>query len=159
MTVLLFTWHAFVTNSATGRYFIFMNVVVHLFMYTYYALTAIGIRPPTRVSMLITTLQILQMAGGIYILSRARAEHQAGNYCQVPQSVITSGFLMYSSYLALFVHFFLQAYVFGKKNILNSKKCCQSASPVTTTIIRKEDVGKGTDLNANYTLVQNRLCG
>ena len=29
VTVLLFTWHAFVTNSATGRYFILMNVIVH----------------------------------------------------------------------------------------------------------------------------------
>lgn len=154
MTVLLFTWHAFVTNSATGRYFIFMNVVVHLFMYSYYALHAIGIRPPTRVSMIITTLQIMQMAGGIYILTRARAEHNAGNYCQVPKSVITSGFLMYSSYLALFVHFFLEAYVFGKKNILNSKKFASSPSLGVTSVVGK-DVGRGRDL----TFVQDRLSG
>jgi hypothetical protein len=71
--------------------------------------------------MLITTLQILQMAGGIYILSRARSEHLAGNYCEVPKSVIDSGFLMYSSYLALFVQFFLRAYVFGERKNLGIK--------------------------------------
>ena len=103
-----------------------MNVVVHLFMYTYYALHAIGIHPPTRVSMIITTLQIMQMAGGIYILSRARSEHLAGNYCEVPRSVIDSGFLMYTSYLALFVHFFLKAYVFGRKNSISDKPCKQN---------------------------------
>lgn len=29
VTVLLFTWHAFQHDSATGRYFILMNVIVH----------------------------------------------------------------------------------------------------------------------------------
>lgn len=138
----MFTWHAFVTNSATGRYFIFMNVVVHLFMYTYYALHAIGYRPSTHVSMTITTLQILQMAGGIYVLSRARAQHASGHYCQVPHSVITSGFLMYSSYLALFVHFFLEAYVFGKKNILNSGRSSKAVVQ--------------TDLNGNHCSIVNK---
>lgn len=116
-----------------------MNVIVHLFMYSYYALHAIGIHPPTRVSMIITTLQILQMAGGIYILSRARAQHQAGNYCEVPKSVIDSGFLMYSSYLALFVHFFLKSYVFGRKNSVNSNK-------------QSQQYFKASDLNNNVCL-------
>ena len=152
MTVLLFTWHAFVNNSATGRYFIFMNVVVHLFMYSYYALTALGYRPPTSVSMTITSLQILQMAGGIFILSRARSQHLAGNYCQVPHSVITSGFLMYSSYLALFVHFFLEAYVFGKKNILNSGRKAASLPAAPASISKP-------DLNGNSLLLKKSLSG
>lgn len=102
-------------------------------MYTYFAIQTLGIRPPRGLSMTITVMQILQMAGGIYILQRARQEQASGHFCQVPESVIRNGFLIYSSYFALFVHFFLEAYVFGKKNILNTKKGERNESPVVAT--------------------------
>jgi elongation of very long chain fatty acids protein 6 len=107
-------------------------------MYTYFALQTIGVKPPKGLSMSITILQILQMVGGIIVLSKARSMHQQGKFCQVPDSVIRNGFLIYSSYFALFVHFFLEAYVFGKKNILNTKK----GENVNNNVVQ-------TDLNNN----------
>ena len=118
-------------------------------MYTYFALQTLGIRPPKPLAMSITILQILQMVGGIYILSRARSLHSAGSFCQVPDSVINFGFLIYSSYFALFVHFFLEAYVFGRKNILNSKKgelSSSSSSSSSSDSIHKAVI---PDLNNN----------
>ena len=38
MTVLLFCWHSYVTESASGLYFVSMNYSVHGIMYGYYAL-------------------------------------------------------------------------------------------------------------------------
>lgn len=42
VTVMIYTWHAFKDHTAGGRWFIMMNYAVHSFMYTYYALRAMG---------------------------------------------------------------------------------------------------------------------
>lgn len=116
VSVLLFTWFACAQAASFGRYFICMNFVVHSFMYTYFAAQTLGIRPPKFVSMFITTLQILQMVGGIYVVNHAHREISAGNKCEVPQATMTNALLMYASYFILFVNFFLEAYVFKRKH-------------------------------------------
>ena len=115
VSVLLFTWFACAQAASFGRYFIGMNLVVHSFMYTYFAAQTLGIRPPKFVSMFITTLQILQMIGGMYVVNHAHREISAGNRCEVPQATMTNALLMYASYFILFVNFFLDAYVFKRK--------------------------------------------
>lgn len=115
VTVLLFTWYAVLTVSSTGRWFIVMNFFVHSIMYTYYALQAINLRLPKIVSMTITTIQMLQMIGGVYFTwytGRALFNHQT---CDQTLAVVLSGGIMYSSYFALFFHFFCQAYIYGKR--------------------------------------------
>lgn len=55
----------FYTKSSTLAYFIVFNSFIHSIMYTYYALTTIGIKPLGKV--ILTTLQILQFVIGISI--------------------------------------------------------------------------------------------
>ena len=116
ISVLLFTWFACAQGASFGRYFICMNFIVHSFMYTYFAAQTLSIRPPKFVSMFITTLQILQMVGGIFVVHHAYREISSGNRCEVKQATMTNALLMYASYFVLFVNFFLEAYVFKKKS-------------------------------------------
>ena len=44
-----------------------MNYGVHALMYSYYALSALKLRPPKAVAMLVTILQISQMVMGVTI--------------------------------------------------------------------------------------------
>jgi len=116
VTVLLFTWYAVVSESSAGRYFITMNFFVHSLMYTYFALQTLNIKPPLFVSMAITTLQILQMVGGIYLIFYTRMKLMANEPCHQTFNVVNCGLVMYGSYFLLFVHFFVEAYIFkGKK--------------------------------------------
>ncbi|MCP9259411.1 Elongation of very long chain fatty acids protein [Dirofilaria immitis] len=56
-------------NTGSGKMFIIMNFLVHSAMYTYFAVTSYGIRPPKAISMILTTIQIAQMFAGIGILT------------------------------------------------------------------------------------------
>lgn len=111
MTVLLFTWYAFADESPIGHLFSLVNLVVHSFMYTYYAFQTMGHRFPRIVPMSLTALQISQMLLGMYLLSlRYHESGKPGNQCG--SSIIwISGVLMYASYFALFLHFFYRSYI------------------------------------------------
>ena len=111
VTVLLYTWFAFTHNASTGKYFIIMNYFVHSLMYSYFAAQTLGIRAPKPVSMAITSLQILQMVGGIAVLALSIHQRMLGAVCNVHSNIIASGILMYGSYFALFVQFFIQSYI------------------------------------------------
>ena len=116
VTVLLFTWYAVVSQSSAGRYFIAMNFLVHSLMYSYFALQTLNIKAPLFVSMSITTLQILQMVGGIYVIVYTRMMLLAKEPCTQTWTVVNSGLVMYGSYFLLFVQFFVKAYILkGKK--------------------------------------------
>lgn len=54
-------------HTAPGQAFITMNYLAHSIMYSYYALTAYGKRPPKWVSMFVTTVQTLQMFAGVAV--------------------------------------------------------------------------------------------
>lgn len=116
VTVLLVTWMAGTDSSSIGRYFIAMNCLVHSFMYTYYALESVSIRPPKWVSVSITVLQILQMAGGLWVVMHAHSTLAAGNQCEVSPYVIKFFLLVYASYFVLFVNFFVQRYLWSAKS-------------------------------------------
>ena len=123
VTVLLFTWYAVVSQSSTGRYFIAMNFLVHSVMYTYFALQTLNIKAPLFMSMTITTMQIMQMVGGIYVIVYTRMKLLAGEPCAQTFGVINSGLLMYGSYFLLFVQFFVKAYITNRKKKVSSPKC------------------------------------
>ena len=135
VTVLMFTWNACAQAAAFGRLFMLMNFTVHSFMYTYYALQSIKIRAPKFVSMSITTMQILQMVGGIVTILYAQRQLSSGRMCQVQEGIITSGLVMYGSYFVLFVKFFLSAYVFNRKSSpkVETKSCPSDTSKVVSS--------------------------
>lgn len=94
VTVLLYVWWCSQNNlGATGVVFAGMNLVVHAIMYGYYALGAMGFRPPFPMG--ITFLQILQMAAGTFFVL-------ASGSCAVNLSTYWAALAMYSSYFVLF---------------------------------------------------------
>ena len=82
VTVLIYTWYSYTEHPAVSRWFIFMNYVVHSFMYTYYALRAMKVRVPRVYSVFVTTLQITQMFIGIFVLVKAYQYKSQGHFCQ-----------------------------------------------------------------------------
>lgn len=113
MTVLLFTWYAFTYQLSISFIYGTVNAFVHTFMYFYYFLCAIGLRPPNFVALFITTIQILQMFFGIYVNVTWTYLwfNGEGCYCKNPPVMIISGLIMYGSYLILFLQFFFKRYL------------------------------------------------
>ena len=89
-----------------------LNFVVHSLMYTYYFLAAHGVKVSRKISMLITTLQIVQMFLGLGISIAAFASKQwLGQRCDNGGYTVEAAILMYSSYVYLFVHLFCKNYL------------------------------------------------
>ncbi|XP_028936185.1 elongation of very long chain fatty acids protein 3 [Ornithorhynchus anatinus] len=112
-TVLIYTWYAYKDSVAGGGWFMTMNYGVHAFMYSYYTARAAGLRVPRPCAMLITVLQILQMAGGMTVNGLNWFWLQDRN-CYTSQDQLFWASSMYLAYLALFLHFFHQAYFRGR---------------------------------------------
>lgn len=128
VTVLMFTWVACSEASSVGRTFMLMNFVVHSIMYTYYALQSIGIRSPKLISISITTLQILQMLGGISAILYARKQLQDKRECFPGKLTVPFGLVIYGSYLVLFCNFFIQTYLMGKSKRNTTKNALAGSS-------------------------------
>ncbi|XP_030629107.1 elongation of very long chain fatty acids protein 6 [Chanos chanos] len=110
ITVLLFSWYSYKDQVAGGGWFMTMNYAVHSLMYSYYTLRAAGIRVPRAFAMLITTMQILQMAVGLAVLGLVYMwMHQ--EHCPSNLGNIGWGSVMYFSYLWLFASFFYSSYL------------------------------------------------
>ncbi|CAG7664667.1 unnamed protein product, partial [Allacma fusca] len=61
-TILMLAWLSFeLADPLWARMFV-LNTFVHTIMYFYYALKALKINVPKRIAMVVTTLQLLQMA-------------------------------------------------------------------------------------------------
>ncbi|DAZ94473.1 TPA: hypothetical protein N0F65_003509, partial [Lagenidium giganteum] len=110
ITVLLFCWHAYGTLSASGIYFVAMNYSVHAVMYFYYFLTAVGYRP--RWAQFVTIIQLSQMVVGVAVCALNVYYMRVDMPCNVDRENLKWGIIMYSSYFALFLKFFIERYFF-----------------------------------------------
>lgn len=111
ISVLLFCWNAYVTESSAGLYFVAMNYTVHTVMYFYYFLQTIKLMPKWFPSWIITLMQICQMIVGTMIVCASfyyyymgGEKYQAGE-CNNDPSNLAVGGMIYASYLCLFVEF------------------------------------------------------
>ncbi|CAH1272720.1 ELOVL6 [Branchiostoma lanceolatum] len=107
----IYSWYGLAYLVAPARYYGAMNLTIHSVMYSYYAVRAAGFRLPKGLSMVITALQIVQMAAGLFIATVAHLRFSAGEPCDwsVFDALLTG--LMYGSYFLLFINFFFKAYV------------------------------------------------
>lgn len=125
VTVLLYSWYSYSEYTASARWFIVMNYVVHFAMYTYYALRAMGYRVNRGIAMVITTAQLMQMVTGCLVNVWAYQLKQGGEECHVTDPNIKLSLLMYFSYFVLFAKFFHKAYLskkdenYYKKSVLS----------------------------------------
>jgi elongation of very long chain fatty acids protein 6 len=111
-TVLLYCWHAFHHEIAPGLWFAAMNYSVHSVMYSYYFMSNMGMRHVVRpFAPLITTVQILQMVGGIAVTVTAARAHSADPAsCYTDAANWKLGLGMYGVYLMLFCVLFANLY-------------------------------------------------
>jgi len=112
-TVLMYCWHAYHNSVAQGIWFAAMNLSVHSIMYFYYFMGAVGLRQVVRpFAPLITTIQILQMVGGIAVTVTAALHHDMNDptACSTDAANWKMGLGMYSVYCGLFVVLFSNLY-------------------------------------------------
>mmetsp|Transcript_27068 Transcript_27068/g.30892 ORF Transcript_27068/g.30892 Transcript_27068/m.30892 type:complete len:289 (+) Transcript_27068:77-943(+) len=114
ITVLLFCWHSYVTTSPPGIFFVVMNYSVHASMYFYYFLMAIKMRPKWLDPMIITTFQISQMVVGVAVTLTGFYYYSTDKACKIERENNTAAFIMYGSYLFLFLQFFVARYYKAK---------------------------------------------
>ncbi|CAG0913889.1 unnamed protein product [Notodromas monacha] len=134
ITVLLYTFYSFTELTASGRWFITFNYLVHTVMYGYYALKAMRFRVPKSVAMSITILQVLQMIVGIYVNASAYAFKRQGMPCSVSYDNMNASFAMYSSYFLLFLNFFYRAYLCkGNKDKWASRNNATESKAITSS--------------------------
>lgn len=114
ITVLLYCWHSYVTTSPLGIFFSVMNYSVHASMYGYYFLMAMKMRPKWFNPIIITIFQISQMVVGVSVTLAGFYYYQTDPTCGIQNENNTAAFVMYGSYLFLFLQFFFGRY-FKKK--------------------------------------------
>ncbi|RWS19565.1 elongation of very long chain fatty acids protein 6-like protein [Leptotrombidium deliense] len=110
VTVFLFCWYSYPEHFSTARWSVCMNYTVHAVMYSYYAIRAIGYRPPRWTAMLITMAQTTQMIVGLGVNGYAFHRKINGHYCNCEMRTLFWALLMYASYFVLFARYFYFAY-------------------------------------------------
>jgi elongation of very long chain fatty acids protein 6 len=68
IATLLYCWDAWAIQIPNGGWFALMNLVIHSIMYSYFAMTAYGVRFSNPTRLMITALQISQMFFGLLIV-------------------------------------------------------------------------------------------
>lgn len=111
VTVLLYCWHSYVTTSPHGIFFIVMNYTVHATMYGYYFLMAMKLKPKWFDPMVVTVMQISQMFVGVAVTLAGFYYYKTDSTCQIHAENNIAAFVMYGSYLFLFLQFFFTRYV------------------------------------------------
>lgn len=111
ITVLIFTWYIHVEWMALGQWFTPVNALVHMLMYSYYALRAAGFKLPSNLMQVITVLQITQMFVGLIANLIAVRELYSGRPCNLTWQGFAFAMFIYSTYAILFLHFFYQRYM------------------------------------------------
>ncbi|OXA64337.1 elongation of very long chain fatty acids protein 3 [Folsomia candida] len=117
LTVCIYGSFVWSTYDPAGRYFYCMNAFVHAIMYFYYGLRAANMKPPKYLSIVITSIQIMQMFVGIVISLFTSYVILTGGECDRPWSNIGVALAMYFSYCALFLNFFYQRYLRSAKKM------------------------------------------
>ena len=133
-TVLLYCWHAYHHQVSSGLWFASMNYCVHSIMYFYYFIMIFPSPKTVRkaaqaIAPLITTIQILQMVGGIIVtVTGAYQTVYFPESCSINAANYKMGLAMYGSYFALFVALFADKFIKPKK-----PKAASAASPTAAS--------------------------
>jgi hypothetical protein len=121
-SVLLYCWHSYVTTSPPGIFFVVMNYSVHATMYGYYFLMAMRWRPKWFNPVWVTIAQISQMVVGVAVTLIGFYYYQTDSTCNIQKQNNIAAFIMYGSYLFLFLQFFIGRYYKGQVKVVPKKK-------------------------------------
>lgn len=120
--VLLYCWHSYVTTSPPGIFFVVMNYSVHATMYGYYFLMAMKWRPKWFNPVFVTIAQISQMVVGVAVTLIGFYYFKTDSTCNIQKQNNMAAFIMYGSYLFLFLQFFIGRYYKGQVKVVPKKK-------------------------------------
>jgi len=131
LATMLYCWSAVIIlgtdyNNATPA-FACMNLCVHSIMYSWYAATRTGWRSPRVIMMAVTVLQLVQMVGGVAVVTQTIVGE-----CRDP--VTNYGMFMYISYFFLFSRLFIQNYLIPKA----TAACHKATSKCDKTKTKKD---------------------
>ncbi|NWZ65937.1 ELOV6 protein, partial [Acrocephalus arundinaceus] len=103
-------WYGYKNMAVAMGWLAALNLTIHSLTYAYYTVTAMGIRVPRPIAMLITTAQMVQMTAFV-IINIFILFWKDDKFCQVtwPMLFISSGF--YTTLLVLFCNFFMKTYL------------------------------------------------
>lgn len=130
ITVLAFCWYAYSVRASNGLYFAVVNYGVHMIMYFYYGMTQLGMKYRKMVApyaMMITIVQISQMAFGLVIVSMTVYFKYHRRPCFTFPHVNCFAIIMYASYFVLFVDIFVRRYTWLKAKMAKRKKETEAA--------------------------------
>ncbi|NXC65304.1 ELOV6 protein, partial [Aleadryas rufinucha] len=110
LATLIVTWYIYKDMAIGLGWNTVLNLSVHCLMYSYYTVTAMGIRVPISIAMLITASQMAQMTGFV-IMSICIVFWKDDKLCQISwlSVFLTTG--LYITLLALFSNFFIKTYL------------------------------------------------
>lgn len=110
---MVYAFYSYPQSPGFNRWGIYLNFMVHGFMYSYYFLRSMRVKVPGQVAKFITTIQILQFVISVAILAHlGYLIFGKQMQCDFDHKSFALAVGMDMSYLVLFVNFFLQAYVF-----------------------------------------------
>ncbi|XP_067131988.1 putative fatty acid elongase 3 [Centruroides vittatus] len=104
-------WYGAHREASFGSLLCYTNVVVHSFMYSYFALKSMDIKIPIFIAMFITAIQTLQMLFGVLLSFWVYWLLINGYECDTPKDALEYIFVMYFSYLILFSYLFYDSYI------------------------------------------------
>lgn len=123
ITVLLYSWYAYITRTPSSIIFMAVNCSVHAMMYGYYFLMTIKMKPKWMNPVFITLAQLVQMVVGVivtimstYYLATASEE----NPCDLDRKSLLPCFAMYGTYFLLFLKFFVNRYYKARSRLASS---------------------------------------
>ena len=112
---LLYVWYGYSEQASNARWKTNINLFVQSFMYSYYTLKAFKLYIPKQFQMLITFLQIIQMAVGFYVDFYVLQRKLAGFECHVTYKITIFGMLFYYSLFIFYIKIFIK--YFDKKKL------------------------------------------
>lgn len=114
ITVLLYSWYSFVSDTPSSIIFMALNSTVHTIMYSYYFLMTIKMKPKWLNPIFITLAQLLQMVLGltVTIMSMYYSVNQTEDKpCALEPRTLLPCFAMFGSYFLLFLQFFIKRFM------------------------------------------------
>jgi elongation of very long chain fatty acids protein 6 len=121
---MIYAFYSYPITPGFNRWGIYLNFVVHAFMYSYYFLRSMKVRVPGTIAKFVTSIQIWQFIISVGILIHLGYIVYAKNVvCDLDDRVFAVASFMDLTYLVLFINFFLKSYVLsgGKAKYQSSK--------------------------------------
>uniref|UniRef100_A0A8C3GYN1 Elongation of very long chain fatty acids protein n=1 Tax=Corvus moneduloides TaxID=1196302 RepID=A0A8C3GYN1_CORMO len=110
LATMIIAWCAYKDMAAGLGWNAALNLSIHCLTYCYYTVTAMGIRVPASIAMLITTSQMVQMTGFV-IMNIFLFFWKDNKLCQINWLMLFFTAVLYTTLLALFFNFFIKTYL------------------------------------------------